>query len=69
MLMLFACFATFLFTSSKAEMVGWERREGGLLVMEGSGSSVDRASMFDRAAVKVAIKKWDTGEENKLGAN
>lgn len=55
--MLFACFTTFLFTSSKAEMFGCSWTGGGLLVMEDSGSSEDRVPMLDKAAVMVAIKK------------
>lgn len=64
MLMLLACFATFLFTSSKA-MLGWAEVGGGLLVMEGSGSSEDKP-MLDNAAVMVAIRKIrDAEKENK----
>ena len=55
--MLLACFATFLFTSSKAEILGWVGTGGGLLVMEGSGSSEDRVPMLDKAAVMVATGK------------
>jgi len=52
MLMLLACLATFLLTSSRA-VLGWEETDGGLLVMDGSGSSEDMP-MLDKAAVMVA---------------
>lgn len=68
MLMLFACFVTFLFISSKDETFGWTGTAGGLLVMEGSGSNEDRVPMLDRAAVTVAAK-WETQKEDKTGAN
>lgn len=55
--MLLACFATFLFSSSKAATLGWAGAAGGLLVMEGSGSSEDRVPMLDKAAVIVAVKR------------
>lgn len=55
--MLFACLATFLLASSKEARHGWEMAEGGLLVMVGSGNSVDRGPIFDRAAVMVAMKR------------
>lgn len=54
--MLFACLATFLLASSKEDTLGWDMAGGGLLVMVGSGSSVDRGPIFDKAAVMVAIK-------------
>lgn len=69
MLMLFACFATFLFTSSKAEMFGWPGAADILLIMEGSGSSEDRLPMFDKAAVMVAVKTRKTRRENKNWTN
>lgn len=56
MLMLFACLATILLASSREDTIGWDMAEGGLLVMEGSGSSVDRGPILDKAAVMVAIK-------------
>lgn len=57
MLMLFACLATFLLASSKEARLCWDIEGGGLLVMVGSGSSVDRGPIFDKAAVMVAMKK------------
>ena len=60
MLMLLACFATFLFTSSRAVMLGCAAAGGGLLVMEGSDSSEDKVPMFDKAAVMVAVRDRDT---------
>lgn len=56
MLMLFACLATFLLASSNEDTIGWDMAGGGLLVMEGSGSSVDRGPILDKAAVMVAMK-------------
>lgn len=55
--MLFACLATFLLASSKEDTLGWDTAGGGLLVMVGSGSSVDRGPIFDKAAVMVAMKR------------
>lgn len=57
MLMLFACLATFLFTSSMVAMLGWGGPGGGLLVMLGSGAiccmeAID--PILARAAVIVA---------------
>lgn len=55
MLILFALFDTFLFTSSRTQTSGWASTEGGLLVTESSGSSEDREPVLDKAAVMVAI--------------
>lgn len=60
MLMLLACFATFLFSSSKAATLGWAGAGGGLLVMEGRGSREDSVPMLDKAAVIVADGNIDT---------
>lgn len=54
--MLFACLVTILLASSREDTIGWDMAEGGLLVMEGSGNSVDREPIFDKAAVMVAMK-------------
>lgn len=56
MLMLFACLTTILLASSREDTIGWDMAGGGLLVMEGSGSSVDRGPILDKAAVMVAMK-------------
>lgn len=63
MLMLFACLATFLLASSKKDALGWDRAGGGLFVMVGSGSSVDRGPIFDKAAVMVAMKRRRLNQE------
>lgn len=57
MLMLFACFATFLFASSKVAMLGWVAAGEGLCVIDGSGSSEDKVPMLDKAAVTVATSE------------
>lgn len=71
--MLLACFATFLFTSSKAAKLGCAGTSGGLLVMEDSGSNEDKVPMLDKAAVTVAIrqkqrqiKKMTEANENQV---
>lgn len=57
MLMLFACLAIFRLASSNEDTIGWDMAGGGLLVMEGSESSVDRGPILDKAAVMVAMKR------------
>lgn len=65
MLMLFACLVTFLLASSKEDKLVWDKEGGGLLVMVGSGSSVDRGPIFDKAAVMVAMKRGQLNQELK----
>lgn len=60
--MLFACLTTFLLASSKEDALIWDV-VGGLLVMEGSGSSVDRGPIFDKAAVMVAMNRDSVTKE------
>lgn len=70
--MLFACLAIFLLASSKEDAFGWDMAEGGLFVMEGSGSRVERGPILDKAAVMVAMEgeRWREGErELKTGAH
>lgn len=63
--MLFACLVTFLLASSKEDKLVWDKEGGGLLVMVGSGSSVDRGPIFDKAAVMVAMKRGQLNQELK----
>lgn len=65
MLMLFACFATFLFTSSKLAMLGWAGATGGFCIMEGSGTSDDKVPMLVKAAVTVATSERRHGKTHK----
>lgn len=66
MLMLFACLAIFLLASSKIDAFGWDTAGGGLFVMEGSGSRVDRGPILDKAAVMVAMEGEREGEEREV---
>lgn len=65
MLMLFACLATILLASSREDTIVWDMAGGGLLVMEGSGSSVDRGPILDNAAVMVAMK-WERSKQEPI---
>lgn len=63
MLMLFACLVTFLLASSKEDTLAWDMARGGLLVIVGSGSSVERGPIFDKAAVMVAMRRERLNQE------